>query len=412
MATLRIDIERNVMYRLLNTTQRYAWGSLTAIPEFLGVPSDGAPVAELWMGTHPTAPSVVVDPATGREESLRALIDTDPVGVIGPRVQALFGARLPFLLKVLAAAQPLSLQVHPNREQARRGFAREEAAGIGRDAAERSFRDDEHKPEMILALTRFEALSGFRDVARVLELLAGLPGGLAERLRGSLATEPEELAIRAAFELLVSLTPAERSALVPELVAACQHRIAMGSPFPRADEAVVGLATWYPGDPGAVASLLLNRVTLEPGEAMFVPAGALHTYLEGLGIEVMAASDNVLRAGLTTKHIDRVELLACTEFTPSPPARTAAEAVDAVVAVYRAPVDEFALALARLRRGAPGAALPGNGPRVLLCIDGAVDAASGAGRLSLARGESVFIRADDGAVRLTGAGTVLQAFVP
>jgi mannose-6-phosphate isomerase len=400
------------MYRLVNTAQRYAWGSLTAIPEFLGVPSDGAPVAELWMGAHPMAPSVVVDPTTAREESLRALIDADPVGVLGPRVQALFGARLPFLLKVLAAVQPLSLQVHPNREQARRGFAREEAAGIARDAVERSYRDDEHKPEMIVALTRFEGLSGFRDVARVLELLAGLPGELAERLRGALAVEPEERGVRAAFELLLSLTPDERSALVPELVAACQHRIVMGSPSPRADETVVGLATWYPGDPGAVASLLLNRVTLEPGEAMFVPAGVVHAYLEGLGIEVMAGSDNVLRAGLTTKHIDRAELLACTEYAPAPPARTAAGPVDEVVSVYRAPANEFALAKARLGRGGPAAPLPGDGPRVLLCVDGTIDVATDTGRLSLARGESVFIRADEGAVRVTGAGTVLQAFVP
>ena len=400
------------MYRLVNTAQRYAWGSLTAIPEFLGVPSDGAPVAELWMGAHPMAPSVVVDLTTAREESLRALIDADPVGVLGPRVQALFGARLPFLLKVLAAAQPLSLQVHPNREQARRGFAREEAAGIARDAVERSYRDDEHKPEMIVALTRFEALSGFRDVARVLDLLAGLPGELAARLRGSLAVEPDGLAVRRAFELLLTLTPDERSSLVPELVAAFQHRIAAGSPSPRADETVVGLATWYPDDPGAVASLLLNRVTLEPGEAMFVRSGAVHAYLVGLGIEVMAGSDNVLRAGLTTKHIDRAELLACTEYTPAPPARLAAEVVDDVVSVYRAPVDEFALALARLRRGVRGAALPGDGPRVLLCIDGTVDAATDSGRAVLERGESVFVRADEGAVRATGAGTILQAFVP
>lgn len=400
------------MYRLVNTAQRYAWGSLTAIPEFLGVPSDGAPVAELWMGAHPSAPSVAADESTGREESLRALIDADPAGVLGPRVQAMFGARLPFLLKVLAAARPLSLQVHPHRVQARRGFAREEAAGIARDAADRSYRDDEHKPEMIVALTRFEALSGFRDVARDVDLLAGLPGELAARLRGSLAVEPDERAVRGAFELLLTLTPDERSALVPELVAAIQHRIAVGSPSLRADETVVGLATLYPGDPGAVASLLLNRVTLEPGEAMFVPAGAVHAYLDGLGIEVMAGSDNVLRAGLTTKHIDRAELLECTGYTPAPPARTVADAVDDVVSVYRAPVDEFALAVARLRRGGPGAALPGDGPRVLLCLDGTVDATTDAGRVSLERGESAFVRADEGAARATGVGTILQAFVP
>ena len=400
------------MYRLVNTAQRYAWGSLTAIPEFLGVAPDGAPVAELWMGAHPMAPSVVADPSSGREASLRELIDADPDGVLGSRVRARFGARLPYLLKVLAAAQPLSLQVHPHREQARRGFAREEAAGIARDAAERSYRDDEHKPEMIVALTRFEALSGFRDVARVLELLAGLTGDLAERLRTALAVEPDELAVRAAFELLLNLTPAERSALVPEFVATCQHRIMAGSPSPRADATVVRLATWYPGDPGAVASMLLNRVTLEPGEAMFVPAGAVHAYLDGLGVEVMAGSDNVLRAGLTTKHIDRAELLACTGYIPAPPARTAAEAVDEVLSVYRAPVDEFALAVARLGPGAPGAVLLGDGPRVVLCLDGSVEVSTGAASETLGRGQSVFVRDDEGGVRVTGTGTVLEAFVP
>jgi mannose-6-phosphate isomerase len=396
--------------RLRNPTQHYAWGSPTAIPELLGTAPGSGPVAELWLGAHPTAPSRVQ--RDGGEVGLDELIAADPQGVLGPDVMARFGTTLPYLLKVIAADSPLSLQVHPHVERAREGFDAEEAAGIPADAPHRNFRDRNHKPELVYALTPFEAMCGFRAPRRAAELLAGLDVPLAAQLREELTSRPSSEGIRAAFTRLLEPATRPTPEEVLEVVAACEARLADGSPSARADRTVVRLAAAYPGDPGVVTSLLLNPVTLQPGEAMFVPAGGVHAYLSGTAVEIMACSDNVLRAGLTPKHVDVQELLRNVDYVAAPPIRIAPELFHGATRMFYAPVDDFELSVTTIDDTSVHP-LPGRGPRVLLCLDGAMTVStSGDGSMDLRRGESAFVPASDGTLSACGTGTIVQADVP
>ncbi len=398
------------MYRLINPIRDYAWGSLTAIPELLGTEPDGRPAAELWLGAHPSAPSAVVTPLG--ERPLDRVIAEDPDGALGRDVVARFGPSLPYLLKVIAAARPLSLQVHPHLDQAREGYDAEEAAGVPVAASSRNYKDRNHKPELIYALTNFEALCGFRAPRRAAELLSGLEAPLAIALAAVLQREPTYRGIRTAFRRLLDPDLRPEASQIAEVVAASARRLEEGSPSPRADRTVVRLAEHYPDDPGVIVSLLLNPVTLQPGEAMFVPAGGVHAYLHGVGLEVMANSDNVLRAGLTGKHIDVPELLAAVDYVAAPPVRIAPESRNAVSRVFYAPVDDFELSVTQVTDGGVHR-LPGRGPRVLLCLDGALTLTDAGGAdLTLTRGASAFAAASDGVLAVRGNGTLVQADVP
>ncbi|MCU1431910.1 MAG: manA [Actinotalea sp.] len=398
------------MLRLANQTQDYGWGSATAIPELLGVESDGRPAAELWMGAHPSAPSRGLTP--GGEVRLDELIAAEPERLLGADVLARFGPSLPYLLKVIAAERPLSLQVHPHLERAREGFAAEDAAGIDVAGPDRNYRDGNHKPELVYALTTFQALCGFRAPRRAAELLAGLDAPLARALSDVLHSEPSYQGIRTAFRRL--LEPALRPSPdeVGAVVDACRRRLADGSPSPRADRTVAVLAEAYPGDPGVVTSLLLNPVTLQPGDAMFVPAGGVHAYLRGVAIEIMASSDNVLRAGLTTKHVDIPELLANVDYVAAPPIRIAPELFHGATKMFYAPVDDFELSVTTVDDDGVHP-LPGRGPRILLCLGGelVVTPAVGDG-LRLTQGQTAFAPASDGELTVRGTGSLVQADVP
>lgn len=391
--------------------RHYPWGSAQTLPDLFGIPADGRPVAEAWFGAHPSGPARIVDGPSGTPADLRSLVAADPEAQLGADVVARFGPGLPYLLKVIAAERPLSLQVHPDSRRALEGFRAEEAAGIPRDADERNYRDPNHKPELVLALTRFEAMCGFRSPRRVIELLADLGTPLTASLTDRLRADPTACGIRTVFRELFD--PATRPApeLVDEVARACAARLARSSPSPRADRTAVQLAQEYPGDPGVVVSLLLNPVTLQPGEAMFVPAGGVHAYLEGTALEIMASSDNVLRAGLTTKHVDVAELLACVDYVAAPPVRIAPEVFGEVTRVYYAPVDDFELSMATLTGGG-AEPLPGRGPRVLLCLEGQVEVVAAGDRTTLSRGQAVFVGAHEGRLTVQGTGTLVQADVP
>lgn len=400
------------MLRLRGVTRHYAWGSADSIPQLLGERPGGTPVAELWFGAHPAGPAPLLGSTAPAD--LGTLIGADPVGALGEDVVTRFGPRLPYLLKLIAPARPLSLQVHPSLERARQRFAAEDAAGIPRDAPERNYRDPNHKPELVYALTTFEAMCGFRAPRRAAELFAGLETPLARRLRAALRAEPTAAGVRIVFTTLLDEATRPSLTEVQEIAGACAERLLDGSPSPRADGTVVALAETYPGDPGVVASLLLNPVTLQPGDALFVPAGGVHAYLSGLGVEIMASSDNVLRAGLTSKHIDVPEMLECVDYVAAPPIRPAPEVFHGATRVYYAPVDDFELSVTDLADlpGTPPHPLPGRGPRILLCLDGAVDVGAGDERTVLERGQAVFVRADEGRVSVHGTGTLVQADVP
>lgn len=388
------------MYALDNPVRRYSWGSTTLVHQLLGHPADGRPVAEVWMGAHPDDPSTA--DGGGRRVPLDALVAAQPEAMLGRRVLESFGPRLPFLAKILAAGHALSIQVHPTTAQAEAGYAAEEARGLTRDDPARSYRDRQHKPEVVYALTPFELLSGLREPEQAAKLVAELGvdelGPLVDLLRGT----PAEHAHRSALAWL--LRQRARSAGWVDAVAATA-RTGVGA---RPELAVVhDLATRFPGDPGLLAPLLLNHERLEPGQALYTAPGTLHAYLRGMAVEVMAASDNVVRAGLTTKHVDIDQVLAITDFAPRltgflRPARGAPGVVD-----FRPPVPDFALRVVTVRAGDELAG-PSDGPRVVVCTEGEVQVAAGDVR-RLAPGEAVFAPDVDGPLAVSGNGTAVVA---
>ena len=392
------------MHALSNPIRRYAWGSPTAIPALLGRQPDGQPQAEMWLGAHPDSPSLVEPDGI----SLEAWIDAQPEPVLGQDVCRRFGARLPYLLKVLSADAPLSLQVHPTLAQARRGFEAEERTGISRAAANRSYKDRQHKPEMLVALTQFEALCGLRPSAESARMLHALPvlfPGWDEIVELLTGPSPE---LRGVFERLLSWRDG-RTELVRAVASACERRLLSGSEYEREDRTVVALARAYPGDVGVVLALLFNRVTLAPGEAVYLPAGQLHAYLHGTGIEVMASSDNVLRAGLTPKYVDIDEILRIVDFTPHTTDRVEA-VVDGVVTAYRVEAAEFELL--RVDLGGGSTSMGGLGPRIVLGLAGELLVEAGGSSVALPRGMSVLLSDSDGLARFSGFGAAIMAAVP
>lgn len=371
---------------ITNTPRNYAWGSTTAIAEMLGRVPSGRPEAELWLGSHPGSPSVVVDPAQiGGHENLAGWID------------------LPILLKVLAAASPLSLQAHPTEEQAREGFERENVAGVPLDARHRNYKDASAKPELIVAVADgFEALCGFRNVAdarEVFELIAhGGEGPAFEPLLQRLAgTDP----IRSTFEWFVGHERGEL-AVLDNLCSAAAG--AKGTAHDRDEFAVVRmLSEHYPGDPGIAVSVLLNHVRLNAGEALFLPAGNIHAYLCGVGIELMASSDNVLRGGLTTKHVDVAELLSVLDFAPGPVPYLIPENRPGVH-VYRP--NGAALALARVTGDV---VLKPHGVSIVMCDGQSLSVTGSRSSTSLTQGEAMLAMPDEGDLMFQNGSGFLAA---
>ncbi|MET9698361.1 mannose-6-phosphate isomerase, class I [Streptomyces sp. NPDC006529] len=386
------------MDRLTNTIRPYAWGSPTAIPALLGTEPTGEPQAEMWMGAHPGAPSRLDRGADGGT-TLSAVIDADPEGELGAATVAKFGPRLPFLLKLLAAGAPLSLQVHPDLAQAEEGFADEQRRGVPIDAGHRNYKDPNHKPEMLCALTPFDGLCGFRPPEEAADLLAGLEVDSLKPYVDLLRAHPREAALREVLTAVLSADRAEMARTVTETAAAAER---LGGPY----APYVTLAREFPGDPGVIAAMLLNHFRLQPGEAVFLGAGVPHAYLDGLGVELLANSDNVLRAGLTPKHVDVPELLRVVRFEPGEPGVLRPEDDGDGEEVYATPIDEFRLSRFVLAPGGAPRPLPAAAPQILLCTAGAPRA----GELTLAPGDSVFVPAGE-TTSLSGTGTVFRATV-
>jgi mannose-6-phosphate isomerase len=353
------------------------------------------PEAEMWMGAHPLAPSRV---ARG---SLAEVIARDPERELGAASVRAFGTRLPFLLKVLAAAEPLSIQAHPDTARARAGFEEEEKKGIPRDAAHRNYKDTSHKPELLCALTPFDALCGFRRRDETIALFDALA---VKELDGVLAPLRDARDLGATFRAIMTALPA---GAVDATVRACAaHR----GPFLRECAWALRLARLYPGDAGVVSALLLNNLRLEPGEAIYLGAGNLHAYLEGVGVEIMASSDNVLRGGLTKKHVDVPELMRVLDFADGPVAPIRphdAGGVDGREKVYDTPAPEFRLSVFPALAGVVGRTTAG--PEILLVTRGTATLRAGGTALALARGASAYVPASTGSYVLEGDATVYRA---
>ncbi|MFC4148210.1 mannose-6-phosphate isomerase, class I [Micromonospora mangrovi] len=380
---------------LLNGRIRdYAWGSRSAIAELQGrpVPSEG-PEAELWLGAHPGAPATV--DRDGTPVSLTDLLLAEPAHWLGERLVGRFGTRLPFLLKVLAADAPLSLQAHPDAEQARAGHAADAERGDGRV----NYVDPYHKPELLVALSPFEALCGFRDPAESATAIEAFGVPVLAPVVAALRTGPAGL--REAVRLLLSWPESERAGLVAAVLAA----ESAGSDA----ELARALAVRYPADPGVLVALLLHHVRLAPGEAIWMPAGNLHAYLRGAGVEIMAASDNVLRGGLTPKRVDVAELLRVLRFEVLEQPVVAPVVVAPGVVTWPVPVDDFALHRVTVEAGAPGVRLALPGPRVVLCRAGKLAVDDGVGTVTLAPGQAAVGTAAGGPLVVGGEGEAYVA---
>lgn len=395
------------MELMRNKIRPYAWGSRTAIADLLGQPSPAAhPQAELWMGAHPDDPSILV--GDDGERSLLDEVRADPSGTLGASVVSEFGDRFPFLLKVLAAAEPLSLQAHPSADLARRGFDAEEEAGIARSDPNRNYTDPWPKPEMICALTELHALCGFAEPEHTVALIEELGVPELRHYLGLLAGQPDAEGTRALFSTLITLPPNAIAQVLDAVLTACVAKVREAtSPFLPHYRTALELAERYPGDAGVLASLMLNRVTLQPGQALYLHSGNLHAYLSGTGVEIMGNSDNVLRGGLTPKHVDVPELMRVLDFTPGPVEVLGGDAADADEIVYVTPPREFRLT--RLTIGSEPRDLTHAGPQILLVTEGSVAVESADRRLAVVRGQSVWIPASERDVRVSGAGQVFRA---
>ncbi|WP_058909944.1 mannose-6-phosphate isomerase [Entomohabitans teleogrylli] len=388
------------MQKLINTVQNYGWGSKTALTRLYGIANPrNLPMAELWMGAHPKSSSQVKD-SDGVTRSLRQVIDAAPQALLGEAVARRFG-ELPFLFKVLCADQPLSIQVHPNKQASEIGFAKENAAGIPLDAPQRNYKDPNHKPELVFALTPFLAMNAFREFSDIVSLMQPLADA-HPAIAGFLA-QPDAQRLSSLFASLLNMQGDEKARALGALNAVLNQQ--QGEPW----DTIRFISGFYPDDSGLFSPLLLNVVKLQPGEAMFLFAETPHAYLNGVALEVMANSDNVLRAGLTPKYIDIAELVANVKFEPKAAGQLLTQPVSGDHELdFPIPVEDFAFSLHDLT--SEGRQLAQQSAAIIFCVSGEAHLSRGLETLTLQPGESAFIGASESPVNVSGSGRVARVF--
>jgi len=394
---------------LENPVQAYAWGSRTFIPDLLGEVSPAAdPIAELWMGAHPRAPSVVL--LRNERISLLDLIRSRPIDILGESVARRFSNDLPFLFKVLAAAEPLSIQAHPNRDQAREGFANENRQNIPLNAFNRNYKDQNHKPEIICALEPFWALKGFRRVEDIILFMDKIAAGALEKDLNALRGRPDQEGLKTFFRALTVMEKAPRNRVLMEVREKCEA-LADNDP---AFKWVIKLCETYPDDIGTLSPILLNLVHLQTGEAMNIPAGELHAYLEGAGIELMANSDNVLRGGLTPKHVEVSELLNILTFKAGKVSLLQPDHRAGCEGVYETAADEYNLSVLDIHEGDVFKSPKKRSVEIMICIEGDARITDlGPGDvLSIKKGTSFIVPAAVEQYQIEGKTKIYKAAVP
>lgn len=394
---------------LKNNIQEYAWGSKTFIPELMGETSPAnKPQAELWMGAHPKAPSLITYP--DRDVSLLELIQHDPNGILGPLAKK-FSNRLPFLFKILAASKPLSIQAHPNKIQAERGFTKENNMNIPMGAPHRNYRDNNHKPELICALESFIALKGFRKIPEIIELIGRIGSQIPELKFDILYDLPTPEGLKNFFYHLLTIPKELQQDIIYQILKNIEQQSLDSE---QSFKWVVRLNREYPDDIGILSPLLLNLVHLEPKEAMYIASGELHAYLQGAGLELMANSDNVLRGGLTFKHIDTDELCNILTFNESPVNLLKPKIHDKGEGFYETPTPEFILSTITIQKGQLYQSAVNRGVEVLICIEGdsQIKNLDKDDVLTLSKGVSMIIPAAVRQYQIEGTATIYKAGVP
>ncbi|MGP1954250.1 MAG: mannose-6-phosphate isomerase [Arsenophonus sp. NC-QC1-MAG3] len=389
------------MFKMINKIQYYDWGSKDALTKFYNIKNPhNLPMAELWMGAHPKASSIVEDFNNQKKILLDKLIATDPTYYLCERIAKKFHG-LPFLFKVLCAAEPLSIQVHPDKIAAEIGFNRENAAGIALDCSYRNYKDDNHKPELIYALTSFKALNSFRPLKEIANLLLLISE--ASPVIQLFLNTPTEALLPQLFNYLLTLSAREKQLLLTALKSVLQKE--KGEPW----STIKKMLTLYPDDNGLFVALLLNIIELQPGESMFLYARTPHAYIQGVGLEVMANSDNVLRAGLTNKHIDIAELLVNLDFISKPCNTLLLEpSVHDNEFCYPIPIDDFAFSLYLI--DSQLTTIVNSSAMILFCVEGSISITSENQTADILSGESIFISASEKQIFLSGKGKLARVF--
>ncbi len=398
----------NKIHRLKNPIQEYAWGSSTAIQSLMGKPANGKPMAELWMGTHPKAPSQVL--INGGLQSLDKTIEDAPELILGKNSAEKFAGKLPFLFKILAAGRPLSVQVHPNFEQAKEGFARENKQKIPLDAPNRNYKDANHKPEILCALTPFQGLKGFRIIEEIRSLMDRLSlSTLTDELE-LLRKPPHSSALKTFFSSLMSMDKTRQNKVAGEAAKSAKNLAGENQAF----KWIAELNKEYPGDIGILSPVILNLVMLAPGEAIYLPAGELHAYLDGLGIELMANSDNVLRGGLTPKHIDVPELLRIVNFKTGPVRKVTSTSRNTCRTDYETPAEEFLLSTISVDKNNGFSSTENRRVEILICIKGKAEIViqDNDEVMPAKQGQSFIIPSKTTSYSINGNATFYMASVP
>ncbi len=401
------------LYRLENPVQRYSWGSVEGLKDCLGVPNPGnEPLAEIWMGAHPRAPSLIR--AGDRLLRLDDFIQEAPEACLGARVATRFGDSLPFLLKALSAAGPLSIQAHPAKRKAESGYEHENLASIPLDAPERNYRDRNQKAEMVVALTRFEGLFGFRPIAEIIANVRLLMPAGSERLIGRLEKNPGRVELSVLFYSVIASDQATKDGILARTDPIIEGLL-KGGGLDEVETAAFRLTRRlreaFPGDIGALAPLVLNHVILEPGESLYVAPGELHAYMLGESLELMANSDNVIRGALTKKHVDVPELVSVLTFDSDKAVPFMAKEMLAHEEFYPLLSPDFRLSRITLD-GSDKVVKAPTGPELLLCARGRMSLEGDGGRLEVESGGAAFACADCGGYSISGKAVVYRAFVP
>ncbi|MBT3312507.1 MAG: mannose-6-phosphate isomerase, class I [Desulfobacterales bacterium] len=404
------------IYLLKNTIQEYAWGSYTAINELLGKgPGDKTdkPQAELWMGAHPKAPSLVK--YKGKWVSLSEIIIENQQNILGDEVNSKFDGKLPYLFKVLAAAKPLSIQAHPSLSQAKEGFENENREGIPLNALSRNYKDDNHKPECICALTSFWALNGFRMIPEILSYMDIITPPSFNGVLDILRKEPNSSGLKIFFNSLMTMEKDKQKQIITGTVENVLKLSKKDPVYNPVYKWIVKLNNEYPGDIGVFAPVLLNLICLEPGQAMFLPSGELHAYLEGVGIELMANSDNVLRGGLTPKHVDLKELLKVLNFREREVEILLPVRKNNCESIYESRADEFVLSVVKVSEKNDCSVFQNRSVEIILCIEGNASVSNihaNGDAVMLEKGTSVLIPASIPEYEINGNATLYKASIP
>ncbi|MFC0179796.1 mannose-6-phosphate isomerase, class I [Thorsellia kenyensis] len=417
------------MYKLHNTIQNYAWGSETALTELFGIDNnEHLPMAEVWMGAHPKSSSRIIKkdnlfaPIFSMSsgivsedimslETLKSYIEKDLVGNLGQKAADKF-KELPYLFKVLCAKTPLSIQVHPNKKSAELGFEKENKQGIPLDSPVRDYKDANHKPELIYALTDFIAMNAFRTLEDISQLI--LPFKDTHALFSNFITQPDEKSLSELFEGLLKLTGDDKFFLLKQLRHHVNLNISALDIFNKNHQltwqTISTILDIYPEDMGAFSPLLLNVIHLKAGEAMFLYANTPHAYLSGTGLEIMANSDNVLRAGLTSKNINISELMSNLEFIP-----TALDSLPmkpnkvGIISHFPIPVDDFRFSIYHSKIDSKSS-INLEGASIFFCVKGKARIQANDDEITLLPGQSCFVSMKTPHIELEGDCVVAQAF--